>query len=176
MVNQIDTIKFLKQGIIYRFGFLETITCDNGTVYSKEHRITIIHSTPYYAQGNGQAEASNKVLKANLAKVINDNPATWAKLLSKVLWAFRTTKRTGTTPFSLAFGYDQVFPMEVTVRSLQVTHQHNLTAQEYSEAMMTELEDLCEECVKALDFMQAQKMLVAKAYDNRVRPKEFQKG
>ncbi|XP_042479734.1 uncharacterized protein LOC122060686 [Macadamia integrifolia] len=154
VVNQTDVIKFLKQHIIHRFGLPETITCDNGSVFTedlvlefaKEHGIAVIHLTPYYAQGNGQVETSNKVLKSNLAKVITDNPSSWAKLLS-----------------------------EITVKSLRVARQHNLMAFEYSEAILTELEDLSKERVKALNFMQVQKVLVAKAYDKRVRPKEYER-
>ncbi|CAN1153907.1 hypothetical protein LINPERPRIM_LOCUS15002, partial [Linum perenne] len=32
-----------------------------------------IHSTPYYAQANGQAEASNKMVKGLLSKMIEDD-------------------------------------------------------------------------------------------------------
>ncbi|XP_042520388.1 uncharacterized protein LOC122093905 [Macadamia integrifolia] len=76
----------------------------------------------------------------------------------------------GTTPFSLTFGHDAVLPMEVTMKSLRVAQQHSLTPFKYSEAMLTEL------CVKALNYMQAQNMMVTKAYDKRVKPQEFREG
>lgn len=53
-------------------------------------RIKLSHSTPYYAQGNGQAEASKKSLKAIIEKMIKDNPRTWHNMLSEALWAYRT--------------------------------------------------------------------------------------
>ena len=31
-------------------------------------------ATPYYAQSNGQAKVTNKVIKENIAKVIKNNP------------------------------------------------------------------------------------------------------
>ena len=42
--------------------------------------------------------------------------------------------------FSLTYGQDVVLPMEVVVPSLRVSKQNGLTPQEYSEAMMMELE------------------------------------
>ena len=85
-----------------------------------------------------KAEASNKVLKGILEKMITDNPREWHSLLSKTLWAYRTSKRsgTGTTPFALTYGHDAVLPMEVTVRSLRVAQQHNLSPADYNQAMM----------------------------------------
>ncbi|XP_043725840.1 uncharacterized protein LOC122672428 [Telopea speciosissima] len=92
-VSQAEVIKFLKSHIIHRFGLPETVTCDNESVFigdevvafTTELGITFTHSTPYYAQGNGQAEASNKILKGCLAKVVDDNPWRWADMLSEGL-------------------------------------------------------------------------------------------
>ncbi|XP_043699984.1 uncharacterized protein LOC122650653 [Telopea speciosissima] len=130
-VSQMDVIQFLKSHIIHRFGLPETITCDNGSIftvdeviaYAAELGITFTHSTPYYAQDNGQAEASNKILKGFLAKVVDDNPQRWADMLSEVLWAFRTSHRTNTatTPFALTYGHD-------TVVRVQDFHQYSLYA------------------------------------------------
>ena len=80
-VNQADVITFLKEDIIHRLGLPETITVDRGTVFMGDaiqsfvnnHSFKFTHSTPYFAQANGQAEASNKVLKGNLEKMITDN-------------------------------------------------------------------------------------------------------
>ena len=62
-----DVISFVKEHIIHRFGIPQTITTDGGSVFiSEEFRkftddmgIKLIRSSPYYAQANGQAEASN---------------------------------------------------------------------------------------------------------------------
>ena len=40
-----------------------------------EYGIKILKSTPYYAQANGQAESTNKIIKANLRKVVYSNPS-----------------------------------------------------------------------------------------------------
>jgi transposase InsO family protein len=76
--------------------------------FAQEYGIKILNSTPYYAQANGQAESTNKIIKANLRKVIDNNP---------LLWAYRTSKRLSinTTPFSLVYGHDAVLPVEITI-------------------------------------------------------------
>ncbi|XP_043693025.1 uncharacterized protein LOC122643473 [Telopea speciosissima] len=185
-MSQTKVIRFLKTQIVHRFGLPETITCDNGSIFTgdqvlefvTDYGITITHSTPYYTQGNGQVEASNKVLKNYLAKVVDENPRRWAELLSKVLWAFRMSQRTstGTTPFALTYGHDPVLPMEISVRSARVAYQQGMTPAAYKEAMLTELEDLDEERFMALDQILAQKARVAALYNQRVVPKIFQEG
>ncbi|XP_043687647.1 uncharacterized protein LOC122638862 [Telopea speciosissima] len=136
-VNQANVIRFVKREIIHHFGLPKTLTCDNGSVFpggelsrfAQEYGMTVTFFTPFYAQGNGKAEASNKVIKANLSKVIDENPRSWAEMLSEVLWAFRTSKRTttGTTPYALTFGHNAILPMEVTVRSLRVARQYEMS-------------------------------------------------
>jgi transposase InsO family protein len=65
-----DLIAFLKEHIVHRFGIPQTITTNQGTMFtSNEFKsfaarlgIKLLNSSPYYAQANGQAEASNKSL------------------------------------------------------------------------------------------------------------------
>ncbi|XP_043717503.1 uncharacterized protein LOC122665420 [Telopea speciosissima] len=185
-VSQAEVIQFLKSHIIHRFGLSETVTCNNGSVFvgddvvafSAELEIKFTHSTPYYAQGNGQAEASNKILKGCLAKVVDDNPRRWADMLSEVFWAFRTSQwtKTATMPLALTYGNDAVLPVEVSVRSAWVAFQQGLTPIAYSEAMMAKLDDLEEERMAALDRMQVQKNKVAAIYNKRISPKHFHEG
>ena len=46
----------------------------------------------------------------------------------------------GVRPFSLTYRQDAVLLMEVVVTSLRVSRQNGLTPQEYSEAMIMELD------------------------------------
>ena len=113
-VEQKDVVKFIKEQIIHRFGIPQSITTDQGTMFtgveityfSKHYGIQLIKSTPFYAQEIGQAEASNKVLINILEKMLEDNLIDWHKILSKTLWAYRTSKRdsTGISPYSLTYG------------------------------------------------------------------------
>jgi transposase InsO family protein len=62
-------IGFLED-IMERFGCLNIIIIDNAASFKakplvkfcEQFRIALIHSTPYYPQGNGLAESSNKIL------------------------------------------------------------------------------------------------------------------
>ena len=68
-------------------------TRDEMTYFTKDYGIQLIISTPFYAQANGQVEASNKVLISILEKKLEDNPRDWHIILFKTLWAYRTSKR-----------------------------------------------------------------------------------
>ena len=45
--------------------------------FSVDYGIQLIRSTLFYAQANGQAEASNKVLIGSLEKMGEENPKYW---------------------------------------------------------------------------------------------------
>ena len=55
-------------------------TRDEMTYFAKDYGIQLIISTPFYAQANGLAEASNKVLINNLEKMLEDNPRDWHRI------------------------------------------------------------------------------------------------
>ncbi|XP_059627376.1 uncharacterized protein LOC132270197 [Cornus florida] len=134
-VTHNTVIQFLERHIFYRFGLPETIVADNGFVFRAGEvlqlgynmQVKMLTSTPYYAQRNGQAEASNKVMIEIIEKMIKDKPRCWHETLSEALWAYRNSKRTstGTTPYRLVFGHDVVLPMELNVKSARVALQHD---------------------------------------------------
>jgi transposase InsO family protein len=90
-------VEFVKDHIIYRFGIPQTITTDQGTRFtSSEFRefpesmgIKLSNSSPYYAQANGQAEASNKNMIKIIQKKIDQKPKKWHSVLNEALWAYR---------------------------------------------------------------------------------------
>lgn len=100
-VDQAAVIKFMAEHIIHRFGIPETIISDQTQYFvgkdlakfAHEMEITLTHSSPYFAQGNGQAEATNKILKAIIQKTLDNNPSNWHEVLSQALWAYRTSQR-----------------------------------------------------------------------------------
>jgi hypothetical protein len=77
-----DVINFVKEHVIHRFGIPQTITTDGGSVFiSDEFKkfaadmgIKLIRSSPYYAQANGQAEASNQSLIKLIKRKIDEYP------------------------------------------------------------------------------------------------------
>ena len=83
-----------------------------------------------YSQGNGQAEAVNKVIINGLKKRLDDTKGRWVEELPHVLWTYRTTPRksTGETPFSMTYGVEVVIPLEngfPTMRSSAFTSDGN---------------------------------------------------
>ena len=73
--------------------------------YCGELGIKNSYSNPTYPQGNGQAEAINKVIVNGLKKRLDVAKGRWVEELPHVLWTYRTTPRrsTGETPFSMTY-------------------------------------------------------------------------
>ena len=88
-----EVIEFITEHIIHRFGIPQTLTTDQGSSFiSKEvhnftesYKIKILNSSPYYAQANGQAESSNKILLKLIKKKIEENHRRWHEVLSEAL-------------------------------------------------------------------------------------------
>ena len=110
--------------------------------------------------------------------MLKRNPKDWHKILSETLWAYRTSKRSSTwvNPLSLTYGQDAVLPMEVVVPSLRVSRKNGLSPQEYSEAMMMELESAYDRRIQAFNYMLIQKNKVAQTYNKRIKRKIFKVG
>jgi transposase InsO family protein len=105
-------IGFLED-IIARFGCPKIIVTDNVASFKAEplihfceqFGIALIHSTPYYPQGNGLAESSNKSLINIIKILLEDNKKAWDSNLKFALWDdIVTTKRSlGVSPFQLVY-------------------------------------------------------------------------
>ena len=82
--------------------------------YCGELGITNRYSTPAYPQGNGQAEAVNKVILSGLKKRLDDAKGKWVEELPHLLWMYKTTphRSTGETHFSMTYGAEAVIPLD----------------------------------------------------------------
>ena len=110
-IRDVDVKKFIQKKIVTRFGVPHSLISDNGLQFDSEAfrryccELGIInrYSTPTYPQGNGQAEAVNKVIMNGLKKRLDDAKGRWVEELPHVLWTYRTTPRRSTeeTPFSM---------------------------------------------------------------------------
>jgi hypothetical protein len=106
-----DVINFVKEDVIHRFGIPQTITTDGGLVFISEEfkkfatnmAIKLIRSSPYYAQANGQDEASNQSPIKLIKRKINDHTRRWHEVLSEALRAYRILCHgaTKTSPYHL---------------------------------------------------------------------------
>ncbi|XP_008363149.2 uncharacterized protein [Malus domestica] len=138
-------------------------------------KIRLKQSTPYYPQANGQAEASNKVLIGILENMIKERTGMCHLRINKALWAYRTSLQTaiGTTLYALTYRHDAVLPVELSINSLRIIEESSLFDAEYSQAMRQELEDLEEAQLNAYNLLVAQKKIVERAYNQRVKQKTF---
>jgi transposase InsO family protein len=136
-------IEFVKEHMIYKFGIPQTITTDQGAQFvSLEFRefgesmeIKLFNSSPYYAQANGQAEASNKIMIKLIQKKIDQKPKRWHSVLNEALWAYRMAPHgaTKTSPYELVCGHHAVLPWEIQSDSRRVVLQKDLSSKDYSE-------------------------------------------
>ncbi|XP_016199079.1 uncharacterized protein LOC107640043 [Arachis ipaensis] len=146
--------------------------------FAVSRNISMITSTPYYAQANGQVEAENKILISLIKKYIGNKPRTWHETLSQVLWAYRNSPRgsTNTSPYKLVYGHDAVLSLEINLNTLRISKQNDLPVDNYWNAMFDELNELDLERILALDDMIRQKENIARSYNRRIREKYFNTG
>ena len=121
-IRDVDTKRFVWKNIVTRFGVPHVLISDNSLQfdnkmfrrYCGELEITNRYSILAYPQGNGQAEAVNKVIVNGLKKMLNDAKGKWVEELPHVFWKYRTTPRrsTGETLFSMTYGVEAVIPLE----------------------------------------------------------------
>ncbi|CAL8992690.1 unnamed protein product [Prunus brigantina] len=111
-VTQAEVLVFIEKTIIYRFGLLESIMTDRGTAFmgevvqaaARNWGVRMVQSTPYNPQSNGQAEASNKVIKG-----------IWEKCL-------RIIPKNGIPSFLILYGH--IGPQEGLVPERHHSHSH----------------------------------------------------
>ena len=121
---------FIKENIIVRFRVSHRIISDNGTPFVnsdvrkmlKFYQVKHYRSSPYYPQGNGQAEATNKILIKIISKMSQEYTGGWATHLPDALWAYKKSPKsiTGFSSFSLVYGTKVVSLAEVMTPSLRV--------------------------------------------------------
>jgi hypothetical protein len=181
-----DIINFVTKHVIHRFGIPQTITTDGGSVFISEEfkkfaidmGIKLIWSSPYYAQANGQAEASNQSLIKLIKRKIDEHSKRLREVLSEALWAYHVSCHgaTKTSPYHLVYGQEAVLPWEITACSRCVEFQNKLTAEEHVALMNDNIEELTELKLWSLEKIKENKAKVARVYNKKVKPKEFQVG
>ena len=137
-IRDVDVKRFIWKNIVTRFEVPHTLISNNGLQfdnkafrqYCSDLGIKNIYSTPAYPQGNGQAEAVNKVIVNGLKKRLDEAKGKWVEELPHVLWTYRTTPRRSTreTPFSMTYRAEAVIPLETgfpTLRTNAFTPDNN---------------------------------------------------
>jgi len=105
-------------------------------------------------------------------------PRRWHEVLSVVLWAYRISCHGSikTSPYHLVYGQDAVLPGEITAGLRRVEFQNDLSAEEYAALMSDNVEDLTELRLWSLEKIKENKTKVARAYNKKIKPKNFQVG
>ena len=125
---------FIKENIIIRFGVPHRIISDNGTPFVNNnvrkmlefYQVKHHRSSPYYPQGNGQAEVTNKTL---------------IEIMTAISFS----------PFSLVYGTEVVSPAEIMTPSLRVMQMQEKEKEEevFAAERHEDLEGLDEKREKA---------------------------
>ena len=92
-IRDVDVKRFIWKNIVTWFGIPYTLISDNGLQfdsrafrkYCSDLGIKNRYSTPAYPQGNGQAEAVNKVIVNGLKKRLDDAKEKWVDEFPHVL-------------------------------------------------------------------------------------------
>ena len=166
-MTQKEVIQFITEHIVHRFGIPQALTTDQGTSFmAKEVKqfaeslgIKMLSSSPYYAQANGQAESSNKILVRLIKKKVQDYPRRWHEVLSEALWAHRISRHGATkvTPFELVYGQEAVLPIEVNLAALRFAKQNDLSVVDYHNLMMDNIDEVADKRIKALKDIEKEK-------------------
>jgi transposase InsO family protein len=175
----------LLEDIIARFGFPSRIFTDNTPPFRSEplvkfceqYEISLIHSTPYYPQGNGLAESSNKILINLIKKLLEENKRAWDSKLKFSLWVdWVTTKRSlGISPFQLVYGTEAVFPTHLA-----------LPVAKFLQDLEGEPDNMVRRIHQIMEVQQIREHVMDRAYhhqqkikqvfDRKGRKKEFEQG
>jgi hypothetical protein len=113
-----------------------------------------------------------------IKKKISDHPKHWHKILFEALWAHRISKHSATkvSPFELVYGQEAVFPIEISLNSVRFAKQNDLTVGDYNNSMMDNIDEVTNKRVTTLEEIGKDKIMVAKAFNKKVKAKSFQVG
>ena len=90
-------------------------------IFCEENNIILKHLTPYYPQGNGLAESTNKSIIQSIKKLLNQNKRSWDSMLKYALWddKINVKKEIGSSPFQLVYGTDVVYPVQLGIPGIK---------------------------------------------------------
>ena len=148
---------FIREHIITRFGIPRRLISDNGTLFinkdmknlTEAYHIKHGRSTPYYPQGNGQVEATNRVILKILKNMKHEYREKWSAHLTDVLWVCGNSLKTaiGFSPFSLVYGTKAISLVELVIPTPRVVLEEIQEGTDCtnSERRLADLEGLEEE-------------------------------
>ncbi|XP_070008201.1 uncharacterized protein [Nicotiana sylvestris] len=135
------------------------------------------NSTPYRPKANGTVEAANKNIKKILRKMIQSSRQ-WQEKLLFALLGYRTTMITsiGSTPYLLVYGTEDVIPTEVEIPSLRIIVEAKIEDSEWVRTWLEQSTLIDEKRMAAVCHGQLYQQRMARAYNKKVRPRNFEVG
>ena len=90
-------------------------------------------------------------------------------MLSEALWAHRISRHGATkvTPFEFMYGQEVVLPVEVNLDAYRFAKQNDLSAVDYHDLMLDNIDDVTDKRLKALKEIEKDKLRVARAYNKK---------
>ncbi|XP_050245856.1 uncharacterized protein LOC126693771 [Quercus robur] len=167
---------FVRDHIITKFRIPRKLISDNGTLFinkdmkglTEAYHIKHGRSTPYNPQGNGQAEATNRVMLKILKKMKHEYGGKWSNHLANVLWACKSSVKTATefSPFSLVYGTEAINPVELVIPTPRVVLEESQEENEdtNNERRLADLEGVEEERELAKKRSQRYQQRITRAY------------
>ena len=175
-IRDVDAKRFIWKNIVTPFGVPHVLISDNGLQfdskmfrkYCGELGITNRYSTPAYPQGNGQAEAVNKVILSGLKKRLDDAKGKWVEELPHVLWTYRTMPRrsTGETLFLMTYRAKAVNPLE---SGFSTTRTSSFSPKDNDEQLARNLDLIEEKRENAMVQLAHYQQKLKRGYDANVR-------
>ncbi|XP_070008142.1 uncharacterized protein [Nicotiana sylvestris] len=143
----------------------------------EQFKITHRNSTPYRPKANGAVEAANKNIKKILRKMIQSSRQ-WHEKLPFALLGYRTTVCTsvGATSYLLVYGTEAVIPAKVEIPSLRIIVESIIEDNEWVKARLEQLNLIDEKRMAAVCHGQLYQQRIARAYNKKVRPRNFEVG
>ncbi|CAF1478973.1 unnamed protein product, partial [Adineta steineri] len=134
--------KVLVEEVILRHGTPNQILTDNGTHFTAQLFNTIastfgichVFTTPYHPQANGVCERFNATMCDSLAAICNSKRTNWDEQLSKITFAYNTSRHVTTklTPFELMYGRLCKLPFDLPTQTTTInSHQYVQQLQQY---------------------------------------------
>jgi len=184
-VTKKAVVDFVHSNIICRFGIPNIIITDNAANLNshlmkevcEQFKIVHRHSTPYRPKANGAVEAANKNIKKILRRMVQGSRQ-WHEKLPFALLGYRTTIRTsvGATPYLLVYGTEAVIPAEVEIPSLRIIVEAEIEDTEWVKSRLEQLALIDEKRLTSICFGQLYQQRMARAYNKKVRPRNFEVG
>jgi hypothetical protein len=74
----------------------------------------------------------------------------------------------------LVYGPEIVLPVEISLNALRFARQNDLTFGDYHDLMMDDIDEVTDKMMLALREIEKDTIIVAKAYNKKVKAKSFQ--